>query len=66
MVATDKIVTFCTVTNDMHMKRLFEKSRAKAAEVPTYYVRRIHEDIAWDAFVCVYIREVIKTDKNKK
>ena len=31
----------------MHMERLFEKSRAKVAEVSTDYVRRIHEDIAW-------------------
>lgn len=30
------------------MDKLFEKSRAKVAEVSTNYVRRIHEEIAWD------------------
>ena len=30
------------------MERLFEKSRAKVAEISTDYVRKIHEDIAWD------------------
>ena len=31
-----------------NMEKLFEKSRAKIAEVSTDYVRRIHDDIAWD------------------
>ena len=30
------------------MDKLFEKSRAKVAEVSTTYVRRIHDEIAWE------------------
>lgn len=30
------------------MDKLFEKSRLKIAEIPTKYVRRIHDNIAWD------------------
>lgn len=30
------------------MEKLFEKSRMKVSEVSTVYVRKIHDDIAWD------------------
>ena len=48
MVETDNFITFVSFVNDKDMEKLFEKSRAKIAEVSTDYVRRIHDDIAWD------------------
>ncbi len=48
MIVNDNFVVFVSFINDKGMEKLFEKSRAKIAEVSTDYVRRIHDDIAWD------------------